>query len=51
MVSRGKAVPMYITKSGKVKRSINKVVNIKGTGECLQAFEDASLLIYGVPEM
>lgn len=48
MVSRGKTVPMCITRSEKVERSINEVVNIKGGGEYLQAFEDASLLTYGV---
>lgn len=48
MVSHGKTLPMCTTKSEKVKRSINKVVNINNAGEYLKAFQDVSQLIYGV---
>lgn len=41
---------MCNTKSEKVK-SINKVVNINDAGEYLKAFQDASLLIYGVTKI
>ena len=51
MVSCDRTVPICITKSEKVKRSINKVVDIKGAGEYLQAFEEASLLICGVTKI
>lgn len=51
MVSHGKTLPMYNTKSEKVKRSVNKVVNINDAGEYLKAFQVASLLIYGVTKI
>lgn len=47
VVSRGRTLPQCITKSESVG-SINEFINIKDAGENLQAFEDATLLIYGV---